>query len=104
MGFVFAYITAPSKKEAERIAEYLLKKRLIACANIFPISSIYQWKGKTAKQKEVVLIAKTSSKNFERVRREVERIHPYSIPCIIRIPVNPNKKYADWLKEEIREK
>jgi periplasmic divalent cation tolerance protein len=42
----FFYITNPSKEEAKRIAKHLLDKRIIACANIFPIESMYWWDGK----------------------------------------------------------
>ena len=102
MDFVFIYITNPNKKEAIKIAKYLLKKRLIACVNIFPINSLYWWKGKIVDAKEFVMIAKTSKANFEKVKKEVERIHPYSVPCIIKIPVSSNKEYFDWLMGEIK--
>ena len=113
MNFVLIYITNPTRDEARKIAKYLLGKRLIACANIFPISSLYWWnprrrtsslrgKRKITDEKEFVLIAKTIKENFEKVRKEVEKIHSYSIPCIIKIPVSSNKKYFDWLKGKIK--
>jgi periplasmic divalent cation tolerance protein len=101
--FVFIYITNPTKEEAKRIAEHLLEQKLIACANFFPISSLYLWEGKIADGEEVILIAKTSEANFEKVRNEVEKIHSYAIPCIVKISVSSNKKYFDWLKSEIKE-
>lgn len=102
MNFIFVYITNPTKKEAKKIANHLLKKRLIACGNIFPINSLYWWKGKIVDDAEFVLIAKTTRANFEKVKKEVEKIHSYKIPCIIKIPVSSNKKYFDWLKKEIK--
>lgn len=102
MNFVFIYITNPNKKEAVRIAKHLLKKRLIACVNIFPINSLYWWKNKIVDAKEFTLIAKTSRANFEKVKKEVEKIHPYSVPCIVKIPVSSNEKYFKWLKGEIK--
>lgn len=101
MNFIFIYITNPTEEEAKKIARHLLEKKLIACANIFPISSLYWWKGKIADEKEVVVIAKTLEENFEKVKEEVKKIHPYSVPAIIKIPVSSNKKYFDWLKGEI---
>lgn len=101
--FIYIYITFPNKQSATKIAKYLVSKRLIACANISgPIASIYRWKDKMVNEKEFVLIAKTISKNFRAVQKEVERIHPYTIPCIVKIPVSSNKKYFDWLKGEIK--
>lgn len=101
MNFIFVYITTPTKKEAKKISRHLLKKRLIACANIFPINSLYWWEGKITEDNEFVLIAKTTNTNFEKVKKEVEKIHSYKIPCIIKIPVSSNKKFFNWLKREV---
>jgi periplasmic divalent cation tolerance protein len=98
---VFIYITNPTKKVAKRIAKHLLQKRLIACANIFPINSLYWWEGKICDEKEFVLIAKTIEEKFEKIKKEVEKIHPYSIPCIVKIRTTPNEKYLDWLVKEL---
>lgn len=102
MNFIFVYITNPTKEEARKITKHLLEKRLIACANIFPINSLYWWEDKIADENEFVLIAKTSEDKFEKVKNEVEKIHSYTIPCIIKIPVSSNKKFFDWLKNEIK--
>ncbi len=101
--FVFIYITNPTIKKARKIAKHLLEKKLIACANVFPISSLYQQEGKIVDENEFVLIAKTSEANFKKVRSEVEKIHSYIVPCIVKISVCSNKKYFDWLKNEIKE-
>jgi len=102
MNLIFIYITNPTKKEARRIAKHLLQKKLIACANIFPIDSLYWWKDKIVNEKEIVLIAKTKKENFEKVKQEVERIHSYTIPCVVKIAVNSNEKYFKWLKQIIK--
>ena len=102
MNFIFVYITNPTKEEAKKIAKYLLEKKLIACANIFPIDSLYLWKGKIADENEFVLIAKTTEDKFEKVKNEVEKMHSYSIPCVIKIPVSSNKKYFDWLISNLK--
>ncbi|MFH0820093.1 MAG: divalent-cation tolerance protein CutA [bacterium] len=101
MNLILVYITNPSKAEAKKIAEYLLKKRLAACVNIFPIESMYRWQGKIVDEKEFVLIAKTKKENFNKVKKEVEKIHSYSIPCLIQIPAKANEKYFKWLKREV---
>ena len=101
MKLIFIYVTFPSKKEAEKAAKILLGKKLIACANIFPISSIYRWQERVAKDREAVLIAKTIEKKFESAKKEIERMHPYKIPCIVKIPVLANKKYFNWAEREV---
>jgi periplasmic divalent cation tolerance protein len=99
VNFIFIYITTPTKKEARKIARHLLQKKLIGCANIFPIDSLSWWKGRIIDEKEFVLIVKTKKNNFERIKKEVEKIHSYEMPCIVKIPVSSNEKYYKWLNK-----
>ena len=66
---VFVYITCKDDKEAKKIATLLLSKKMIACANIFPIKSIFSWNGKIHQSKEVALLAKTRKKLFKSIKR-----------------------------------
>ena len=99
---IFLYITNESAKEAKKIARHLLEKRMIGCANIFPVNAMYWWKGKIADETEVVLIAKTTKENYQRVRDEIARIHPFDTPCIIKLDADPNEKYLQWIKSELK--
>lgn len=96
------YITCKDSKEAEDISIHLLKKRLIACANIFPIKSMYWWQGKIANDSENVIIAKTNNKNFKKIGIEVKKMHSYEIPCILKINATANKEYEAWANKELR--
>ncbi len=96
------YITCKDRKEAEKISMRLLEKRLIACANIFPVKSMYWWNKKIVNSNESVIIAKTSSKNFRKVENEVKKSHSYEIPCILRIDAAANRDYEAWAKKELR--
>ena len=100
--FIFVYITSPGAEEAKKIAKCLLEEKLIACANIYPgVTSLYWWEGKIAEEGECVLIAKTTEGSFEKVKDEIEKIHPYKTPCIVKIPVSSNEKYFDWVKSQL---
>jgi len=99
---ILIYITNSSAESAKNIARHLLGKKLIACANIYsPIQSMYLDNG-IAEETEAVLIAKTKDSYFEKVKKEVEHIHPYTIPCILKIHVKANKKYEDWMEKELK--
>lgn len=102
MSYIFVYITNPSKKVAEKISSHLLKKRLIACGVIFPVDSSYWWKKKLVRTKEHVLIVKTLEKNFEKIKKEVKKIHPYEVPCITKIRVEGNKEYENYIRKEVK--
>jgi len=102
MTMILVYITTPNKKEAGKIIRHLLEKRLIACANIFPVKSLYRWKGKIAKGNEFVAIAKAPAKNYAAIKKETAKIHPYEIPCIIKISAAANPEFSRWIEEETK--
>jgi periplasmic divalent cation tolerance protein len=96
------YITCKDEKEARKISVHLLKKRLIACANIFQIKSMYWWQGRITNDRETAILAKTNNKNFDKVVKEAERMHSYQIPCIVKLDAKSNKKYESWASSELK--
>ena len=96
------YITCKDKEEAKKISLHLLKKRLIACSNIFPITSMYWWKGKIENADEHAVLCKTIDKNFEKIKKEVSRMHSYDVPCITMIKSESNEIYDRWVKGEVK--
>lgn len=99
------YVPCPSQKVARQIAKHLLKKKIIACANILgPSQTLYFWQGKLVQEKEFILIGKTKRENFKKAQEEIEKIHPYSVPCIACIFGQSNQKYFHWLLEELKKK
>ncbi|MBI4738161.1 divalent-cation tolerance protein CutA [Candidatus Woesearchaeota archaeon] len=101
---IFIYVTNPARRVARMVANTLIGKRLIACANIFPIESVYRWKGKVVHEKEWVMIGKTLETHYNSIKKEVEKMHPYDIPCIAKIPAQANKAYKNWVAKEIAKK
>lgn len=89
-------ITYPTKEEAEKVACHLLEKKLIACANIYPIDS-----GELEKNNEYILIAKTTEYNYEAVNNEVEKIHSYAVPYIVGILCKVNEKYYTFVQKSV---
>ena len=99
MNHVMVYIPTSSEAEAEKIAKALIEEKLIACANISHVRSIYPWKGKIETAPEAVMIAKTKENLFSKVEGRVKELHSYEIPLIAKIPVSLNKEYAAWVEE-----
>jgi periplasmic divalent cation tolerance protein len=90
--------TFPSKQSVTSIANKLVKKKLVACVNIINISSIYAWKGKIENQSEYLALFKTSKKNQSKLKKELQKLHPYDIPEIAEINVDSiNQSYLKWL-------
>lgn len=101
MKFILIYTTHRDKEAARQLVEPLLKERLIACANYFPITSTYWWKGSFETADEVVALLKTRTENWEKVKAYIEAHHPYETPCIMRLAVvDANDSYAQWIQDE----
>ena len=90
--------TFPSKQSVTSIANKLVKKKLAACVNITNISSVYAWKGKIENQSEYLALFKTSKNNKSKLKKELQKLHPYDIPEIAEINVDSiNQPYLKWL-------
>ena len=100
MTYSFVFVTCQNYKSAEKISEILLRKKLIACANILPVKSKYWWRGKIENNNEILMIMKTRAKFYQDVKREVKKLHPYDIPEIVSFEIDKgNKAYLNWISE-----
>lgn len=102
--FAVVFVTCGSAKEARKIADRLLDKRLVACANIISgVESKFWWKEKIDKAAETLIMMKTLSKNFAKVEKEVRRFHSYEVPEIIAMPiVAGSRDYFRWISRSVK--
>ena len=90
--------TYPNKKSILKIANELVKTKIIACVNISKIDSVYSWNGKIQNSSEYIAIFKTIAKNKTKLKKKITETHPYDVPEIVEIDVNSiNKSYLNWL-------
>ena len=91
--------TAGSSNEGKKIAHALVERRVASCVNIIPrIESVYRWKGQVESAEEWLLLIKTRSDAFDRVRAVIEELHSYELPeCIMLEIAEGDKAYLDWL-------
>ena len=91
--------TTGSSEEAKKIAHALVDRRLAACVNIVPrVESVYRWKEQIESAEEWLLLVKTRSATFERVRNAIQALHSYELPeCIMVELAEGDNAYLDWL-------
>ncbi len=101
---VVVLVTAPSLKEARKIARGLVEAHLAACVNVTPpVESIYRWQGKIENSRERLLVIKTAREIFTEVEAAIRKLHSFTNPEIICLPiVDGSREYLDWLTESVK--
>ncbi|MBO7431886.1 MAG: divalent-cation tolerance protein CutA [Elusimicrobia bacterium] len=98
--YISIFVTVPNTKTADKIISCLLESKLVACVSIIPkIKSVYWWKNKICKSNEQLLVMKAIKSNFNKIVKEIEKIHPYEVPEIVCVDITANKNYLNWIKE-----
>lgn len=99
MSFCVVLITAPKGREPKRLADMLLKKKLVACVNIIrDIDSFFWWQGKIDAADESLLIAKTRRRLLSKLIRQVKAAHSYDVCEVVALPIlGGNPDYLRWV-------
>jgi len=99
---VLIYSTFPSAVEAERIGGALVERGLAACVNILPgMTSIYIWEGKRQRDTEAAVIIKTRAQLADTAIAEARKLHPYSNPAFVMLPIDGGAAdFLRWIMEQ----
>jgi uncharacterized protein involved in tolerance to divalent cations len=101
MKMAIYYLTCANDWEADKIAKSLLVKKLIVCAKQMPVLSNSWWKGKLSEEKEILLTMESVEENFNKIEKEVGKLHSHETFVLYSIPVKTTKKIEDWIEEEL---
>lgn len=96
--------TCGSVEEARRVASALVEARLASCVSISSaVESIYRWKGAVETAQEWMLVIKTRRDLLAELQTELGRVHTYTVPEVIALPVvDGSPAYLDWWEAELR--
>lgn len=96
------FLSCKNIEEADRISIRLLKNKLIVCAKKIPINSNYLWKNKIESSQEVLLIMDSVEENFNKIDKEVKKIHSYKTYNLLMIKVDKiSGETLKWLKNNV---
>lgn len=101
--FVELFLTCGSWQEAQRIADSLLDKKLVACVEMFEVKSKFRWHGAIEESKEIKLIMKSAARLFDDIEAEVKKLHSYETFVLEALPVKRiSDDAAQWLTDETK--
>tara|TARA_Y100001968_G_scaffold109685_1_gene99277 strand:- start:1389 stop:1712 length:324 start_codon:yes stop_codon:yes gene_type:complete len=86
-----------NKKKAFKLADLLLKDKLIPCVTFKNIESHFWWEGNINKSQEVQLMIKCKEENVNEICNKISKWHSYEIPEIICFCASANEKYYHWI-------
>jgi periplasmic divalent cation tolerance protein len=103
---VLVLTTCASEDQAAQIAEALVTTNAAACCNIIKdVRSLFIWQGKLEDDREVLLLTKTTTASFPKVRDTILKLHSYDVAEIIAVPiVDGSDDYLRWVKEQTSKK
>jgi periplasmic divalent cation tolerance protein len=97
---VIVFIACPDRVIAMEIAEVLVEQKLAACAQLFPIQSVFRWEGEVQSEEEAMLQVKTMSAHLPELEAAVTDLHPYDVPELIATTIDWGlPAYLAWMKE-----
>jgi len=100
---ISVYTTMPDPESAGALSHQLISEKLAACANIFPVYSIYEWKSEIQSENETAVLFKTRAELWDRICSRIESLHPYDVPALVRYDVNASDAYTRWVLDNTSE-
>lgn len=104
MPAIVVLTTVPGAAAARKLALALVRARVAACVSYREgFESCYRWKGKIERTKEALVIIKSHSRVYPKLKRSMELAHPYEVPEIVKLKVNDiSTPYLNWLMENLK--
>jgi len=97
---IVVLVTVPNRRDGQKISRRLVESKLAACVNMTSnIQSVYRWEGKVTNDREFLLVIKSSRRLFSKIRDAVRKLHRYTTPEIICLPiVDGSEEYLNWIE------
>ncbi|MFD8087865.1 divalent-cation tolerance protein CutA [Kitasatospora sp. NPDC059722] len=100
-GFVVVTTTHETEDLARALASAAVRERLAACAQVYPVRSVYWWEGEVQDAEEWRIDLKTRAGLADRLSAFLTGRHAYETPEVIAVPVVAGSPgYLAWVTAE----
>jgi periplasmic divalent cation tolerance protein len=95
---VILYLTCADTKEADKIGQELLNKKLVVCVRQINVRSSYWWEDKISNDDEVLLMMESGEELFEKINKVVAKLHSYEQYVLTMTKVDKTTRgVEEWL-------
>ena len=97
--------TCGNDEDADALARALVERRLAACVNaVGNVASAYRWKGEVQRDRETLLIIKTTAPRLAAVEKTIREKSKYDLPELLVLPLQAGgAEYLAWIRESVAE-
>ncbi|MDE2399540.1 MAG: divalent-cation tolerance protein CutA [Patescibacteria group bacterium] len=99
---IFIYTTCSNEKEAKKLGNSMITKKMAACVDFWPVQSCYHWDKELKCVSQFMIIVTTFETKIEEVNELISKNHSYSVPLIAGVDVRRiNRSYKEWMMKEV---
>lgn len=106
--YVQVFTTVNREKEGidgRAVAKALVEKKLAACVQISPMTSVYRWEGQIETEEEWRIIIKTRKNLCEDVEKVIRDLTSYVVSEFIVTPIiGGSEEYMNWMEQQLLKK
>jgi periplasmic divalent cation tolerance protein len=100
---VFIYTTCKDMESARKLGQKIIESKIGACVDMWPIESMYYWKGEFQSKTQAMLMVSTIEKNLQGVDDLMSVKHEYNTPMIAGVDVRRiNHDYKEWMAQTLQ--
>ena len=90
-----------TEEEALNVVNSFLENKWIACANIYPVLSLYTWKMKKQETREILVEMKTTHNFWSKIQDYIQKQGSYDIPALVAYQITEGSyPYLKWIGDE----
>jgi len=97
---IAVFTTIDSLKEARKLAQTVVGKKLAACAHISEIESFYTWENEVQNESEFRILFKTTRERYKDVEKAILKLHSYDLPAIYAVDIDDiHEPFGEWIAD-----
>jgi periplasmic divalent cation tolerance protein len=100
---VFVYTICRDVGQAKELGKKIIKARVAACVDIWPIDSVYTWEGEVKEDQEAALLIKANEPKVADLETFLVKNHTYTTPLVATVNVHRlNREYKEWMSTVVQ--